>query len=156
MIVLDGVYTINKFGGAKFHPVSGPKTAELKTLLDRIIKRVIRRLEHDGLFILDEEQLSLGFDFDEPIDSVSAASTETSDRRYRIAIGPHSGRRTLTLHDPTLVRTDKPVKALTADRGGFSLNAAVACQHYQRERLERLCLGVPAGMSRDRLSVLND
>ena len=111
-----------------------PKPAELKALLDRIIKRVIRRLERDGLLILDEEQLSLDFNFDEPIDAVSAASI-----RYRIAIGPHSGSRTLTLHDPTLVRTDKPVKALTADRDGFSLNAAVACQHYQRERLERSC-----------------
>jgi len=102
-------------------------------LLDRIIKRVIRRLERDGLLILDEEQLSLDFVFDEPIDTVSAASI-----RYRIAIGPHSGNRTLTPHDPTLVRTGKPVKALTADREGFSLNAAVACQPYQRERLERL------------------
>ena len=68
------------------------------------------------------------------MDTVSAASI-----RYRIAIGPHSGSRTLTLHDPSFVRTDKPAKALTADRDGFSLNAAVSCQSYQRERLERLC-----------------
>ena len=47
--------------------------------------------------------------------------------------------RTLTLHDPSFIRTDTPVKALTADRDGFSLNAAVSCQPYQRERLERLC-----------------
>ena len=68
------------------------------------------------------------------MDTVSAASV-----RYRIAIGPHSGSRTLTLHDPSFIRTDRPVKALTAARDGFSLNAAVSCQPYQRDRLERLC-----------------
>jgi hypothetical protein len=73
------------------------------------------------------------------MDTVSAASTEASDRRYRIAIGPHSGSRTLTLHDPLFIKTGKAVKASTADRDGFSLNAAVSCQSYQRDRLERLC-----------------
>ena len=68
------------------------------------------------------------------MDTVSAASI-----RYRIAIGPHSGSRTLTLHNPLFIRTAKPAKAYTADRDGFSLNAAVSCQSYQRERLERLC-----------------
>lgn len=68
------------------------------------------------------------------MDTVNAASI-----RYRIAIGPHSGNRTLTLHDPSFIRTDRPEKALTADRDGFSLNAAVSCQPYQRDRLERLC-----------------
>jgi alkanesulfonate monooxygenase SsuD/methylene tetrahydromethanopterin reductase-like flavin-dependent oxidoreductase (luciferase family) len=46
--------------------------------------------------------------------------------------------RTLTLHNPLFIRTDKPVKASTADRDGFSLNAAVSCQPYQRDQLERL------------------
>ena len=98
-----------------------------------MIQRVVRRLEREGLLIADPEQPWLDLDFHEPMDSVTAASV-----RYRIAIGPHSGSRTLTLHDPSLVRKDKPVKALTADRDGFSLNAAVSCQPYQRDRLERL------------------
>ena len=80
------------------------------------------------------EQPWLDLDFHEPMDSLSAASI-----RYRIAIGPHSGSRTLTLHDPSFIRTDKPEKASTADRDGFALNAAVSCQPYQRARLERLC-----------------
>jgi hypothetical protein len=103
-----------------------------------VIQRVVRRLERDGLLIPDPERPWLDLDFHEPIDSLSAASTETSDRRYRIAIGPHSGSRTLTLHDPSFIRTDRPVKALTADRDGFSLNAAVSCQPHQRDHLERL------------------
>ena len=134
MIALDGVYTFGKSGKAKFHRVKAPNQTELRTLLNRVIQRVVRRLEKEGLLIPDPEQPWLNLDFHEPIDSLNAASI-----RYRIAIGPHSGSRTLTLHDPSFIRTDKPAKALTADRDGFSLNAAVSCQPYQRDRLERLC-----------------
>lgn len=88
-----------------------------------MIQRVIRRLERDGLLIPDPEQPWLDLDFHEPTDSVGAASAEASDHRYRIAIGPHSGSRTLTSHNPLFIRTDKPVKSLSADRDGFSLNA---------------------------------
>jgi len=38
-----------------------------------------------------------------------------------------------------LQRTDTQPKPFTVDRDGFSLNAAVACQPHQRQRLERLC-----------------
>ena len=134
MIVLDGVYTVGKSGKAKFHRVKAPNQTELRTLLNRVIQRVVRILEKEGLLIPDPEQPWLDLDFHEPMDTVSAASI-----RYRIAIGPHSGSRTLTLHNPLFIRTDKPVKASTADRDGFSLNAAVSCQPYQRDQLERLC-----------------
>ena len=134
MLALDGVYTIGKSGKVKFHRVKAPNQTELRALLNRVIQRVVRRLENEGLLIPDPEQPWLDLDFHEPIDTVSAASI-----RYRIAIGPHSGNRTLTLHDPSFIRTGKPAKALTADRDGFSLNAAVSCQPYQRDRLERLC-----------------
>lgn len=138
MIALDGVYTIGKSGKVKFHRVKAPNQTELRTLLNRVIQRVVRKLEKEGLLIPDPEQPWLDLNFHEPMDTVSAASTEASDRRYRIAIGPHSGSRTLTLHDPMFIRTGKPAKALTADRDGFSLNAAVSSQPYQRDRLERL------------------
>ena len=87
----------------------------------------------------------------QPLDLVRAASV-----RYRIAIGPHSGNRTLTLHDPSCIKTDKSPKPLTVDRDGFSLNAAVSCKPYQRERLERLCRYItrPA-ICLDRLNVNN-
>ena len=88
----------------------------------------------------------------QPLDLVRAASV-----RYRIAIGPHSGNRTLTLHDPSCIKTDKSPKPLTVDRDGFSLNAAVSCKPYQRERLERLCRYItrPA-ICLDRLNVNDD
>ena len=125
---------------------------ELQSLLNRVIHRVVRRLERDGLLIADPEQPWLDLDFHEPLDLVRAASV-----RYRIAIGPHSGNRTLTLHDPSCIKTDKSPKPLTVDRDGFSLNAAVSCKPYQRERLERLCRYItrPA-ICLDRLNVKND
>jgi hypothetical protein len=134
IIALDGIYTVGKSGKAKFHRVKAPNQTELRTLLNRVIQRVVRRLERDGLLIPDPEQPWLDLDFHEPLDSLSAASV-----RYRFAMGPHSGSRTLTLHDPSFIRTDKPQKTLTTDRDGFSLNADVSCQPYQRDRLERLC-----------------
>jgi len=60
------------------------------------------RLEQEGLLIREPERSWLNLDFHEPMDSVSAASAEASDRRYRIAIGPHSGNCTLTLPDPSI------------------------------------------------------
>jgi hypothetical protein len=146
MVALDGVYTVGKSGKAKFHQVPAPTQIALRTLSDHAIKRVVRQLERDGLLIPGPEQPWLDLEFHEPMDAVSATSV-----RYRIAIGIHSGNRTLTLHDPLFIQTDKPEKALTADRDGFSLNAvhsmqftqcsslnaAVSCQPHQRDRLER-------------------
>jgi hypothetical protein len=59
---------------------------------------------------------------------------------YRIAVGPNAGRKTLRLHTPGAVgeSTQQP-KPFTAEHGGFSLNAAVACKGGDRGKLERLC-----------------
>ncbi|MBV1907428.1 MAG: transposase [Pseudomonadales bacterium] len=67
-------------------------------------------------------------------DSFNAASV-----RYRIAIGPNSGKKTWTLRSESLNRTTTQPKLFTVSRDGFSLNAAVSCQPHQRDRLERLC-----------------
>jgi hypothetical protein len=77
-------------------------------------------LERERRLIPDPEQSWLDLDSREPMDNVGSASIN-----YHIAIGPHSGSRKLTLHDPSFIRTDIAVKASTADRDGFSLNAAV-------------------------------
>ena len=106
----------------------------LEKLLNRIISRVMRRLVKDGLLILDLEQPWLDPGETDTLDTLNAAST-----RYRVAIGPGAGGRTLTLKNPALQRTDTQPKPFTVDRDGFSLNAAVACQPHQRQRLERLC-----------------
>jgi hypothetical protein len=57
---------------------------------------------------------------------------------YRIAIGPHAGRKALTLYSiPPMEETS--INPLLARRPGFSLHAATVCEAWQRSRLERLC-----------------
>jgi hypothetical protein len=67
------------------------------------------------------------------LDHLQAASIA-----YRIAIGPHAGRKALVLYSlPPLEETpDRPLLATVA---GFSLHAATVCEAWQRSRLERLC-----------------
>jgi len=57
---------------------------------------------------------------------------------YRIAIGPHAGRKALTLYSVPQMeeRSNLP---LVAKMAGFSLHAGSVCEAYQRSRLERLC-----------------
>ena len=59
MIALDGVYTVGKSGKAKFHRVKAPTQTELQRYSDRVIQRVVRRLEKEGLLIPDPEQPGL-------------------------------------------------------------------------------------------------
>jgi len=60
--------------------------------------------------------------------------------RYRIAVGPIAGRKTLRLQAPGTIATPTDVNTpLTATRDGFSLNASVACGAGERKELERLC-----------------
>jgi hypothetical protein len=67
------------------------------------------------------------------LDQLQAASIN-----YRIAIGPHAGRKALTLYSvPPL--EDEPVPGLVAKLAGFSLHAGTVCEAFQRNKLERLC-----------------
>ncbi len=133
MIVLDGVYTFDD-DAPRFHSIKAPSQSDMQTLLDRIIRRTVSQLERDGVLIQDTEQPFLDLTQADLQDTFNSASV-----RYRIAIGPNSGQKTLTLRSASLIRTDTKPKPFTVNRDGFSLNAAVSCQPHQRERLERLC-----------------
>ena len=134
LLVLDGVYTTDEAANLRFHTVKTPTQKQLDALLGRIIQRLIRILERDGWLVVDAQQPWLDLHDTSPLDNLNAASI-----RYTIALGPGKGNRTLTIHNPALIRHDQPIKTLTSDQNGFSLNAAVACQSYQRDSLERLC-----------------
>ena len=57
-------------------------------------------------------------------------------------MGPIAGRKTLRLHTPGAALEEpgrEQPKPFTADRDGFSLNAAVACKAGDRRKLQRLC-----------------
>ena len=68
---------------------------------------------------------------------MSAAQLQAASVNYRIAIGPHAGRKVLTLYSvpPMEERSNTP---LVAKMAGFSLPAGTVCEAYQRSRLERL------------------
>ena len=71
---------------------------------------------------------------------------------YRIATGPHAGRKALTLR--TVGPSPPPDNPCIAQLSGFSLHARTVCEAHERDALERLCryIARPA-LSNERLSV---
>jgi hypothetical protein len=57
---------------------------------------------------------------------------------YRMAVGPQQGRKVLTLQTLPAVEADDRY-AQVAKEAGFSLQAGVAAQAWERDKLERLC-----------------
>ena len=74
---------------------------------------------------------------------------------YRIAIGPHQGRKVLTLQSLPPIEEPKAGSSRVANVAGFSLHAGVMAEAYPRDKLERLCRSIarPA-VSQKRLSLL--
>jgi ribosomal protein S27E len=134
LLALDGAYSF-EHKRARFHRTPAPSQAELERLLSTLIRRITRTLLRSGALIEDVEETYLNVDEGGTLEQLNAASV-----RYRIAVGPQAGRRTLTLR--TLgpdTRDPSRSKPFTAGRDGFSLNASVACEPSQTTTLERLC-----------------
>ena len=74
---------------------------------------------------------------------------------YRIAVGPHAGRKVFTLQ--TLPDCNEPFDDQVGKVAGFSLHAGVAARAHERKKLERLCryIARPA-VSEKRLSLLTN
>ena len=132
MLFLDGAYRFSN-NRLTFHRARRPTREELNSLLVTLSHRIVRALERRGLLIADPERYCLDLEPDSSLDHLQAASIA-----YRIAIGPHAGRKALTLYSvPPL--TETPNNPLLARMSGFSLHAAIVCEAWQRSRLERLC-----------------
>ena len=131
MLFLDGAYT---FRGcrATFHRARRPQPDELLKLLDSLSRRIVRLLERRRLLIADPEHPALALEVGSPLDQIQAASVH-----YRIAIGPHAGRKVLTLHSVPPLHAE-PNNPLLARLAGLSLHAATVCEAYQRSRLKRV------------------
>ena len=132
MLFLDGAYTF-RGRGAAFHRARRPSDAELAQLLETLSWRIVRLLERRGLLIADPECPALDFEAGSSLDQLQAASVN-----YRIAIGPHAGRKALTLYSVPPMQA-APSISLLARVAGFSLHAASVCEAHQRSRPERLC-----------------
>jgi hypothetical protein len=66
---------------------------------------------------------------------------------YRIAMGPHAGRKVLTLQTIPAWEEDDYGTDQVGRIGGFSLHVGVAVNTRERKKLERICRGGPAGIS---------
>ncbi|HIE70192.1 MAG TPA: IS91 family transposase, partial [Planctomycetes bacterium] len=130
MLFLDGVYSFDR-ARPKFHRAPRPTPTELVRLLHTISTRVARLLERQGLLVRDAESDYLDFE-PEAFEQLIGASIH-----YRIAIGPNTGRKALTLR--TVPPPEPFAPSLLAKQPGFSLHAATCCEAKQRDRLEKLC-----------------
>ena len=89
--------------------------------------RITRTLVRGGLLIEEPEHPYLDLELNSPLEQLSAAAV-----RYRIAVGPQAGRKTMTLGNPRAMADDTPSsKPFTAARDGFSINAAVGCESFE-------------------------
>ena len=114
MLFVDGVYTFDD-ERPRFHRSSAPTRPELQRLLRTIATRVSRALERQGLLIRDDETPSLDLEPDDGFEHLLGAAVH-----YRIATGPHAGRKALTLRT---VGSNPPADIpCIAQLSGFSLH----------------------------------
>ena len=152
LLVLDGAYTFAA-ERPRFHRARAPTNDDIERLLDALIRRIVRTLTRSGALVAepDYEGASAYRNLERPDDDALAV-LESASVRYRIAVGPIAGRKTLRLQAPGSVSTATQVtKRLTATRDGFSLNAAVDCRAGERKKLERLCRYVARPPARARV-----
>ena len=101
----------------RFRRVKAPTPAALDLLVHTLSDRIARHLERRGLRVRDPENdyLTLGASDDSTLDDLRGHSIP-----YRIALGPHAGRKAFTLQ--TLPSTGEFEHGL-ARANGFSLHA---------------------------------
>ena len=146
MLFLDGAYTFDD-EASRFHRVGAPTQAELQRLLHAIATRTTRAVEKQGLPSRDDDSPALDIEPADDVEQLLGAAVH-----YRIATGPHAGRKALTLR--TVGPSPPPDHPCIARLSGFSLHAGTVCEARERDSLERLCryIARPA-VSNERLSV---
>jgi hypothetical protein len=138
MLLLDGVYAGGHAAQDKprFQRVKAPDRAELEQLVYAISERTGRYLERQGLLVrdLDNSYLALG-----PADDTGLEGVLGSSITYRIAVGPHEGRKAFCLQSLPPAGSLEESTVRVAKVAGFSLHAGVAAARHERQKLERLC-----------------
>ena len=163
-LVLDGVYQTGEAEGAPlFIEATAPSNEQLQTLLDKIIRRILKLLTRLG-HLIEEESVpylvrSENLDPDDVMAPLQAAAST-----WRIAAGPRAGCKVLTLVEPALslskgqaLREAHRTRELCANASGFSLHAGVHCAANDRQGIEQLCRYItrPA-IANERLSINRD
>jgi hypothetical protein len=138
MLLLDGVYTSGHDARDKprFQRVKAPERTELEQLVHTISERTGRYLERQGLLVLDLDNSYLAL---EPQGDTGLEGVLGSSITYRIAVGPHQGRKAFSLQTLPSAGSLEETSARVAKVAGFSLHAGVAAARHERQKLERLC-----------------
>jgi len=137
MLWLDGVYDRSAEAAPRkprLHRARAPSPADLTALAGAIAHRVCRHLARRGWLEGEGESAFLA---DSAADDDSMDALRMSSITYRIATGPHAGRKVATLG--TLPADAHALHGDAGQVGGFSLHAGVVAQAHERDKLERLC-----------------
>ena len=137
-LVLDGVYSTAGEGAPVFIEAATPTQEQLQTLLDNIIRRILKLLTGLGHLIEEEGVTYLARSGDIDPDNV-LAPLQAAASTYRIAMGPRAGRKVLTLVGCGERREPHRSRDLCANAQGFSLHAGVHCAANDRQGIEQLC-----------------
>jgi hypothetical protein len=137
MLWLDGVYDRSAEAAPRkprLHRACAPSPADLTALAGAIAHRVCRHLVRRGWLEGEGESAFLtdGAGGEDAMDALRMSSIT-----YRIATGPHAGRKVATLQ--TLPADAHALQGDAGQVGGFSLHAGVVAQAHERDKLERLC-----------------
>ncbi len=115
-------------------PLKALRATRALPIAEKIIARLLKMLIHLG-HLVEEEGVRYIADMDA---DNSLASLQAASCTYRIALGPRTGQKVLSLR--TVAGRDAKISAgLCADEHGFSLHAGLRCGTHQRRELERLC-----------------
>jgi ribosomal protein S27E len=119
MLIPDGVY-LTDIDPPYFKALSVPTSTELQTLVQRISERIGRHLERKGLLVRDLDRRHLAL---EPGDTADAfTDLQGHSITYRIAMGPHQGRKAFMLQSLSPSSASESTDRL-AQASGFSLHA---------------------------------
>lgn len=94
--MLYGVYCSTGEGAPVFHSTPAPTNQQLQTLLDKIIKRMMKLLTRLGYLIEEEGVTYLARTDDIDPDNV-LTPLQAASSTYRIAMGPRAGCKVLSL-----------------------------------------------------------
>ena len=114
-------------------------TDELTRLTHTIAHRVARYLVRQGLLERDTGNIYLTPEAMDASDEDPTTQLLGSSITYRIAVGPHQGRKVFTLQTLPDCGSENPCPTTVGEAAGFSLHAGVATKANERAKLERLC-----------------
>ena len=133
---------------SEFRRVKAPTPAERELLVHTLSARIVRHLERRGLLVRDQANAFLTFD---ESDDATLDELHSHSITYRIALGPHAGRKAFTLQ--TLPSSGE-FEHGAARANGFSLHAGVVAASDERDKLERLSrYSTRSAVSTERLSL---